>query len=268
MHAFVFCLVFFLHRTAGVQFRVTYRCVYCCTAKQQSVWRPVTTPLQCLVPHLQDGTFIADGENIFCQFPVEWGWMDCLIFLTHWSLSLSLSLSLSHACTLLLCLHVHVCTDEVNTFWFMLHCSPKSLIDSWQLFLPKRVFQFLNLFLSRSQVLTCMFLLAACCVFTVHTDPAEHGGKAYSTVGQQAGCAGCCWEWETYLCMDIHCRIKKLFGKDNEVRIHGHVQDTVILDYAEAVALHRLTEFPDFCVCIINVYVASDLHLLIICPDD
>lgn len=68
--------------------------------------------------------------------------------------------------------------------------------------------------------------------------------------------------------MDIHCRIKKLFGKDNEVRIHGHVQDTVILDYAEAVALHRLTEFPDFCVCIINVYVASDLHLLIICPDD
>ena len=46
--------------------------------------------------------------------------------------------------------------------------------------------------------------------------------------------------------MDIHCRIKKLFGKDNEVGMHGHVQDTVILDCAEAVALHRLTEFPDF----------------------
>ena len=161
-------------------------------------------------------------------------------------ISLSLCVSVSHACTLLLCLHVHVCTDEVNTFWFMLHYLPKSLIDSWELFLPKRVFLFLNLFLSRSQVLTCMFLLAACCVFTVHTDPAEHGGKADSTVGQQAGCAGRCWEWETYLCMDIHCRIKKLFGKDNEVGMHGHVQDTVILDCAEAVALHRLTEFPDF----------------------
>ena len=62
--------------------------------------------------------------------------------------------------------------------------------------------------------------------------------------------------------MDIHCRIKKLFGKDNEVRIHGHVQDTVILDYAEAVALHRLTEFPDF-LCV-YIYMCM-WHLTCIC---